>query len=105
MSKPPLRLNVRSHVILRNLPHIVAAGDAGSLHRAAHHLGIAPSALSRRIADVEAELGAPLFHREPDGVRPTLAGGDLIRDSERLVTMAKGALVKLVMFPTWAFWM
>lgn len=72
MSKPPLRLNVRSHVILRNLPHIVAAGDAGSLHRAAHHLGIAPSALSRRIADVEAELGAPSFTASLTACAPRL---------------------------------
>ncbi len=85
MNTPRSRPDARTHIILRNLPHIVAAADAGSLHRAAQHLGIAQSALSRRIADVEAELGAPVFHREPHGVRPTTAGGDLVGDADRLL--------------------
>jgi len=44
------------------------------MRKAAEALHIVPSALNRRILDLEEELGSPLFERLPRGVRPTAAG-------------------------------
>jgi DNA-binding transcriptional LysR family regulator len=44
------------------------------MRKAAAALHIVPSALNRRILDLEEELGSPLFERLPRGVRPTAAG-------------------------------
>jgi DNA-binding transcriptional LysR family regulator len=59
-------------------PRIFAYVDAvarhGSIRKAAVALHVASSALTRRILDLEEELGAPLFERLPRGVRPTAAG-------------------------------
>jgi DNA-binding transcriptional LysR family regulator len=52
---------------------------AGSLRRAAERLNITPSALQRRIQDVEEDLGALLFERLPTGVRLTAAGEAFVR--------------------------
>lgn len=97
MALPPSKPTARLNLILRNLPHIVPAGEAGSLHRAARRLGIAQSALSRRVADVEAELGGPVFLREPGGVRPTEAGRDLIVEGEQLLTKLDQATRKFAL--------
>jgi hypothetical protein len=52
----------------------MAAAREGSLARAAEKEHIATSALSRRIADLEQVLRAPLFIRSPRGVTLTAAG-------------------------------
>ncbi len=46
----------------------------GSIRQAAERLHVAPSAVNRRILDLEEELGAPLFERLPRGVRLTSVG-------------------------------
>lgn len=46
----------------------------GSIRRAAEALGVASSALNRRLLDFEADVGASLFERLPRGVRLTAAG-------------------------------
>jgi len=52
----------------------VAASEHGSFRRAAVALGIAQSSVSRRIRDLEDEIGASLFIRQSKGVELTLAG-------------------------------
>lgn len=51
---------------------------AGSLRRAAERLSIAPSALSRQVAKLEAELGVTLLERRAHGVALTDAGRALL---------------------------
>ncbi|EGY00157.1 putative transcriptional regulator [Nitrospirillum viridazoti Y2] len=51
----------------------------GSVRQAAERLNVTPSALLRRIQDVEHDLGAPIFERHSSGVRLTAAGEVLIR--------------------------
>ncbi len=46
----------------------------GSIRKAAEGLNVTPSALNRRIIDMEEELGAPLFERQARGMRLTAAG-------------------------------
>lgn len=56
-----------------------AAVEERSLARAAERERLALSALSRRIAEMEARLGTPLLRRHDRGVEPTAAGHALLR--------------------------
>jgi DNA-binding transcriptional LysR family regulator len=56
-----------------------------SLTRAAEREHIAPSAVSKRIQDIEAEFATPLFYRHPRGVTATPAGDLLARHAQRLM--------------------
>jgi DNA-binding transcriptional LysR family regulator len=63
----------------------LAVLDAGSLMGAARRLGAQQPTLSRHIAELEAQLGAPLFERTGRGVTPTataLAIADAARQME-----------------------
>lgn len=52
----------------------VAAADQGSFSRAAEHLGKTPSAITKAIAQLEAELGSLLFERTTRRMALTEAG-------------------------------
>ncbi|WFU12883.1 LysR family transcriptional regulator (plasmid) [Rhizobium sp. CB3090] len=56
--------------------------STGSLRKAAENLLITPSAISRQIAQLEDELGAPLFYRSSRGMVLTDAGNALLRFAE-----------------------
>ena len=71
--------------MLKHLPHFVAAAEAGGFQAAAERLHIVQSALSRRIAELELELGVQLFERRHQGVRLTPAGEMLLKDARRLL--------------------
>ncbi|KAB8122922.1 LysR family transcriptional regulator [Komagataeibacter medellinensis] len=58
----------------RMLRYVDAVARAGSIRAAAEKLHIVSSALTRRILDLEHELGTSLFERTPRGVRLTAAG-------------------------------
>ncbi|ODT73149.1 MAG: hypothetical protein ABS75_00210 [Pelagibacterium sp. SCN 63-23] len=53
---------------------ILLLAETGSIGRAAEREGIASSAVSRRVSDLEARLGVVLFDRSAHGVRLTNAG-------------------------------
>jgi len=53
---------------------ILLLAETGSIGRAAEREGIASSAVSRRVSDLEARLGVVLFDRSAQGVRLTSAG-------------------------------
>ncbi len=59
---------------LRFLTYVDEVARVGSIRQAADRLHVAPSAVNRRILDLEEELGTPLFERLPRGVRLTSAG-------------------------------
>lgn len=64
----------------------LAVLDAGSLMGAARRLGAQQPTLSRHVAELEAQLGAPLFERTGRGVLPTalaLAIADAARQMEQ----------------------
>lgn len=63
-----------SHFDFRNLAYLEAAATTGSVRGGAEVLNTSPSALSRQIAKMEAELNVPLLERHGRGVRPTEAG-------------------------------
>lgn len=64
---------------LRILRFVDEVARAGSIRKAADRLHLTPSAMNRRIQDLESELGAPIFERRPRGVRLTAAGELFIR--------------------------
>jgi len=55
----------------------VETADAGSLSRAAGHLGFSQPSLSGQIHRLEEQLGAVLFERHGRGVNMTAAGRTL----------------------------
>ncbi len=59
---------------LRFLKYFEEVARVGSIRQAAEFLHVAPSAVNRRIQDLEEELGVPLFERLPRGMRLTAAG-------------------------------
>lgn len=67
---------------------MIAAAERGSFRRAAKALEVQESAISRRIRDLEDELGAALFIRYHGGVRLTQAG-------ERFLVRARRALSQI----------
>lgn len=73
---------------LRHLRYVIAAADNGSLRRAASALGVQESAISRRIRDLEDEIGAALFIRHHGGVNLTHAG-------QRFVVRARKAISQI----------
>lgn len=64
---------------------VIAAAEHGSFRRAAAALGVKQSTLSRRVRQLEEELGVSLFERSSGGVRATAAGGDVVRTARRLL--------------------
>lgn len=59
---------------LTTLRIFLAVCDSGSITKAAEHEHIAPSAVSKRIHDLELDLDVPLLYRKARGVVPTAAG-------------------------------
>lgn len=66
------------------LRYFRSAVEEGSLQAAAARLNVAQPALSRRVRDLEAQLGCQLLVRSARGVVPTRAGLALYRDTVRL---------------------
>jgi len=53
--------------------------EEGTIARASARAFIAPSAVSKRLSDIEARFGTPLLKRSKRGVEPTPAGQALLR--------------------------
>lgn len=70
---------------LFHLRYFLAVADELNLTRAAERLRLAPSPLSRRIRDLERELGRPLFTRSPRGMALTDAGRALVPRAREIV--------------------
>ncbi|WP_129840646.1 LysR substrate-binding domain-containing protein [Streptomyces sp. RFCAC02] len=69
----------------RDLRYFVAVADELHFTRAAARLYVSQPALSKQIRALERQLGAPLFLREPGGVRLTGAGEALLPHARRLL--------------------
>lgn len=68
---------------LRHLRYVVAAAEHHSFRRAANVIGVHQSAISRRIRDLEDEIGASLFTRHSGGVELTHAGQSFLDHARR----------------------
>ena len=70
---------------VRQLRYFVAASEYGSFRKAAAALGVQESTVSRRIRDLEDNLGSALFHRHSGGVLPTIAGQRLLSRARKVL--------------------
>src|SRR5262245_2507418 len=70
---------IERRVKLHDLRVLMSVVHAGSMSKAAEHLGTAQPALSRSIAELEQALGVRLLDRGPRGVEPTVYGRALIK--------------------------
>lgn len=70
----------------------LAAARGGSLSEAARRLGVNQTTVSRRLAGLEAALGAALFHRMERRLVPTRAGERLLAQAELAESAAAAAL-------------
>jgi len=68
------------------LQHFVAVCEAGSIAKAAEREALVPSALSKRIAALEADVGVALLLRRRRGVEPTPAGLALLSGARELLS-------------------
>jgi len=68
---------------IRDLEYLVASAETQNFGRAAEALGLNTSTISRRIAQLEDELGLALFERGHSGVRPTAGGKSVIAYARR----------------------
>ncbi len=70
---------------LKTLRLMVAVCEHKNMARAAHDEHIEPSAVSKRIAQLESDLGVPLFTRSRRGVLPTPAGNALLEHARNVL--------------------
>ena len=77
---------------LRNIRCFVVAAEYGSLSSAASALGMAQSALSRQVLQLESLLGCRLFHRTGRGVSLTEIGHAILPRAQTMLQTA-GQLV------------
>ncbi|MBT2337344.1 LysR family transcriptional regulator [Variovorax paradoxus] len=72
---------------------VLCIAEEGSISRAADRLNLAVAAASKRVSDLESQLGARLFKRVPHGVLITEAGSRLmahIRQIDNLIGRLEG---------------
>lgn len=76
---------------LRHLRYFLAVAEERNFTRAAARVGIGQPPLSQQIRDLEAEVGAPLFHRVPHGAELTEAGKAFLEVATGILAQADQA--------------
>ena len=72
-------------VELQNMKWAIAVSQFRSLRQAAEKLNMRQSTLSRRMRDLEQEVGATLFERTNGGTRLTPAGQEFLEAARRII--------------------
>lgn len=80
---------------LKSLRLFAAICEEGTLNGAARREAIAPSAVSKRLAELERALGCELLTRDPKGMRPTPAGETLLHHTRRMLASAEQITLEL----------
>ena len=79
----------------RDIDIIRGVVRAGGFRAAADELGLAQSAISRRVRDLERRMGQTIFAREGRGVRLTAAGRLFLDEAERLLNQRERIVQEL----------
>lgn len=81
----PIHRTFARRIDLTSLQLFVAVAEAGSIARAAEREFIAASAVSKRVAELEAALQTALLYRQARGVALTAAGQNLLHHARKLL--------------------
>ncbi|THT97959.1 LysR family transcriptional regulator [Lampropedia puyangensis] len=73
------------HLSLTTLELFIAVCETGSIAQAAEREFIAPSAVSKRLSDLEGEVGVVLLERHSRGVKPTPAGESFLQHARSIL--------------------
>lgn len=76
---------------IRALKCFIWTAELGNITRASAELGIVQSALSRKLQNIERELGAALFVRLPRGIQLTPAGQQFLGRARRILRELESA--------------
>ncbi|AWN46771.1 LysR family transcriptional regulator [Methylobacterium terrae] len=77
------------------LRYFLAVARDGSIAAASGRLNVAPSAISRQVANLEAELACPLFERRPRGMVLSQAGELLARHAHQVLSSAEQVVTEI----------
>ena len=83
----------------RNLLTFIRAAELHSFSQAAREMGYSQSAVSTQIAQLEADLGAPLFERIGRSVTLTAQGEDFLGYAQKIVRMTEDAQTHIRRLP------
>jgi len=87
--------SILNRLDLKSLRLFAAICEEGTLNGAARREAIAPSAVSKRLAELERALGCELLTRDPRGMRPTPAGETLLHHTRRMLASAEQITLEL----------
>jgi DNA-binding transcriptional LysR family regulator len=87
--------SILNRLDLKSLRLFTAVCEEGTLNGAARREAIAPSAVSKRLAELERALGCELLTRDPRGMRPTPAGETLLHHTRRMLASAEQITLEL----------
>ncbi|WP_321815232.1 MULTISPECIES: LysR family transcriptional regulator [unclassified Paraburkholderia] len=82
----------------KTLRLFVAVCEHGNMGHAARESHIEPSAISKRIAQLETDLGVPLLTRSRRGVQPTQAGVALLEHARSVIFTLERAVSDIAAF-------
>ncbi|HWT10966.1 MAG TPA: LysR family transcriptional regulator [Roseomonas sp.] len=82
---PVIASRLARRLRLRDLHALLVVIEAGSMARAARRLALTQPAISKAMAEMEAELGVPLFERGARGVLPTVFGEALAARARAMI--------------------
>jgi DNA-binding transcriptional LysR family regulator len=80
------------HVTLRQFRYFIAVAEGGSVASASRMLNIAQSALTKSLAELEAELGSHLFERSSKGMSLTPQGHRFLVSARKVIASVADAL-------------
>ncbi|TWB50755.1 DNA-binding transcriptional LysR family regulator [Bradyrhizobium sacchari] len=81
--------------ILVNLQAFLATADAAGFSAAARKLNVSTSVVAKRVTQLEARIGTPLFHRSTRQLRLTEAGQRYVHRARGVVTDATDLLSRM----------
>lgn len=80
---------------LRDLRWAIVASQNRSLRQASESLNVRQSTLSRRLRDLEYDLGAIIFERTNGGTRPTAEGQEFLKSAQRILEQTEEIALRL----------
>ena len=80
-----------SSVTFRQIRYFVAVAETGKISAAATMVGISPSVITEAVGELEALVGAKLFHRQPRGLDLTYDGHRFLAHCRNILSAVEGA--------------